>query len=198
LAERHKMMRNLLATLLFSSGVPMVVAGDERAKTQQGNNNAYCQDNVLSWVNWELSDFQRNLEETFSYLTQMRAENPSLRPIDFGNFEKAEVGADLIRWYNQTGGLMTDEDWNSSETRIIQRLNEHLDQSGNQNLTLLVINGSEDSTEVTLPVWETVQGYELLWNSADELPKPGSLELNPGDNVAISECSVALFRATGK
>lgn len=192
------MMRNLLATLLFSSGVPMVVAGDERAKTQQGNNNAYCQDNVLSWVNWELSDFQRNLEETFSYLTQMRAENPSLRPIDFGNFEKAEVGTDLIRWYNQTGGLMTDEDWNSSETRIIQRLNEHLDQDGNQNLTLLVINGSEDSTEVTLPVWETVQGYELLWNSAEELPKPGSLELNPGDNVAISECSVALFRATGK
>jgi len=198
LAERHKMMRNLLATLLFSSGVPMVVAGDERAKTQQGNNNAYCQDNVLSWVNWELSDFQRNLEETFSYLTQMRAENPSLRPIDFGNFEKAEVGTDLIRWYNQTGGLMTDEDWNSSETRIIQRLNEHLDQDGNQNLTLLVINGSEDSTEVTLPVWETVQGYELLWNSADELPKPGSSKLNPGDNVAISECSVALFRATGK
>jgi glycogen operon protein len=93
---------------------------------------------------------------------------------------------------------MTDEDWNSTETRIIQRLNEHLDQDGNQNLTLLVINGSEDSTEVTLPVWETVQGYELLWNSADELPKPGSLKLNPGDNVAISECSVALFRATGK
>jgi len=198
LKERHRMMRNLLATLLFSSGVPMVVAGDERAKTQQGNNNAYCQDNVLSWVNWELSDFQTNLEDTFSYLVRLRAQNPSLRPVDFGNFEFAAVGTDLIRWYNQTGGLMTDEDWNSPETRVIQRLNEHVDEQGNQNLTLLVINGSEADLEITLPTWETVNGYEQLWSSDDELPNASNMKLAPGDNVAISECSVALFRATSK
>jgi glycogen operon protein len=198
LAERHKMMRNLLATLLFSSGVPMVTAGDERAKTQQGNNNAYCQDNVLSWLSWDLTDSQTNLEDTFAYLVRMRAENASLRPVDFGNFEHAEVGTDLIRWYNRDGGLMSEDDWNSPETRIIQRLNENITEDGKQNLTLLVINGSEDAVELTLPSWETVNGYEMLWNSADELPKPGTRELQVGDNVAISECSVLLFRATAK
>ncbi|MEN9608338.1 MAG: hypothetical protein RLZZ06_269 [Actinomycetota bacterium] len=198
LVERHKMMRNLLATLLFSSGVPMITAGDERAKTQQGNNNAYCQDNVLSWVNWELNDFQANLETTFAFLTKLRAENPSLRPTDFGNFEKAEVGNDLIRWYNRDGGLMTDDDWNSSETRVIQRLTEHLDESGNQNLTLLVINGSEDSFDLTIPTWETASEYELLWNSAEEVPISDAKSFKADENVAISECSVLLFRALAK
>lgn len=195
LVERHKMMRNLLATLLFSSGVPMITAGDERAKTQQGNNNAYCQDNVLSWVNWELSESQAELENTFAYLTRMRAENASLRPVNFGNFEKAEVGSDLIRWYNVGGGLMTEEDWNSPETRVIQRLNENLDEHGKRNLTLLVINGSEAALELTLPEWETVSSYELLWNSADELPNVHTTAFKAGKNVAISECSVLLFRA---
>ena len=195
LAERHKMMRNLLATLLFSSGVPMITAGDERAKTQQGNNNAYCQDNVLSWVGWDLSKSQSNLEKTFSFLTRLRSENPSLRPINFGNFEKAEIGSDLIRWYNAEGGLMTDDDWNSSETRVIQRLNENLDEQGRQNLTLLVINGSETALDLVLPEWETVTSYELLWNSADEIPNEYETAYKAGKNVAISECSVLLFRA---
>ncbi len=195
LAERHKVMRNLLATLLFSSGIPMVTAGDERAKTQQGNNNAYCQDNVLSWVKWELSEFESNLETTFAYLTQLRAENASLRPVNFGNFEKAEFGSDLIRWYNVDGGLMAEDQWNSSETRVIQRLNENLDEQGKQNLTLLVINGSEEALELTLPEWETVSSYELLWNSADEVPNVHTTAFKAGKNVAVSECSVLLFRA---
>ena len=195
LIERHKMMRNLLATLLFSSGVPMITAGDERAKTQQGNNNAYCQDNVLSWVNWELTDFQQDMESTFAYLTALRAENSSLRPVNFGNFEKAEIGSDLIRWYNAEGGLMTEDDWNSSETRVIQRLNENLDEHGKQNLTLLVINGSEASLDLTLPEWETVSSYEMLWNSADDVPNVHTTAFKAGKNVAVSECSVMLFRA---
>ena len=198
LLERHKMMRNLMATLLFSSGIPMVTAGDERAKTQQGNNNAYCQDNVLSWVNWELSEFESNIENTFSYLTRLRAENASLRPINFGNFERAEPGSDLIRWYNQTGGLMTDDDWNSTETRLIQRLSENIDETGRHNLTLLVVNGSESDLEFTLPIWETVESYELLWDSTNELPNVHTTSYKAGNNVAISECSVKLFRAVAR
>jgi len=195
LLERHKMMRNLLATLLFSSGIPMVTAGDERAKTQQGNNNAYCQDNVLSWVDWELSEFESNMETTFAHLTRLRAENVSLRPVNFGNFEGAKPGSDLIRWYNQAGLLMTDEDWNSPETRVIQRLSENIDDSGNHNLTLLVVNGSEQDVDLILPIWETVQSYELLWDSVDEVPNVHETAFKAGKNVAVSECSVKLFRA---
>ena len=195
LVLRHKMMRNLMASLLFSSGIPMVTAGDERAKTQQGNNNAYCQDNVLSWVKWELTEFESNMETSFSALTRLRAENPSLRPENFGNFEKAEVGKDLIRWYSKTGEIMDDEDWNSSETRIIQRLSEHVGVDGGRNLTLLVINGSAEDSEIRLPVWESVLTFEELWDSALEVPGAERTTLPVGYNVAISECSVKLFRA---
>jgi len=195
LLERHKMMRNLLATLLFSSGIPMITAGDERAKTQHGNNNAYCQDNVLSWLKWELSEFEENMENTFAYLSRLRAENASLRPENFGSFEKAEPGTDLIRWYSSNGEIMSEDDWNSTETRVIQRLNENIDESGARNLTLLVINGSEELVDVTLPVWETVESYELLWDSSDEVPNLHSTAYKAGRNVAISECSVKLFRA---
>lgn len=198
LVLRHKMMRNLLATLLFSSGIPMVTAGDERAKTQQGNNNAYCQDNVLSWVKWETTEFESNIETTFAYLTHMRAENASLRPVNFGSFEKAEVGTDLIRWYSATGEIMSEDEWNSSETRVIQRLNENIDESGRHNLTLLVINGSEDDVELTLPVWETVESYELLWDSVDELPNIHETAFRAGKSVVVSECSVKLFRAVAR
>lgn len=173
----------------------MITAGDERAKTQQGNNNAYCQDNVLSWLKWDLSEFESNLETTFAFLTRLRAENASLRPVNFGSFEKSEVGTDLVRWYSSTGEIMNDEDWNSSETRVIQRLAENLDEAGNRNLTLLVINGSEDDVELTLPIWETVSTYEMLWNSSDEVPESTTIRVEAGGNVAISECSVMLFRS---
>ena len=131
-------------------------------------------------------------------VTKLRAENASLRPVNFGNFEKAEVGSDLIRWYNQGGGLMTEDDWNSSETRVIQRLSENIDESGQHNLTLLVVNGSEDDLEITLPVWETVESYELLWDSVDEVPNVHTAAFRAGNNVAISECSVKLFRAVAR
>jgi glycogen operon protein len=153
---------------------------------------------VLSWVKWDKSEFERNLETTFSYLTKLRAENPSLRPVNFGNFEKAEPGSDLIRWYNKDGGLMTEDDWNSSETRVIQRLSENLTEDGTQNLTLLVINGSEESVDLGLPVWETVSSYELLWDSAEEVPNLHTTAYKAGGNVAISECSVKLFRAVAR
>jgi glycogen operon protein len=195
LVLRHKMMRNLMATLLFSSGIPMVTAGDERAKTQQGNNNAYCQDNVLSWLKWELTEFESNMEQSFAALTRLRSENPSLRPENFGNFEKAVVGNDLIRWYSKTGEIMDDEDWNSSETRIIQRLSEHVGADGGRNLTLLVINGSAEDSEILLPVWESILTFEELWDSALEVSSAERTTLPAGQNVAISECSVKLFRA---
>jgi hypothetical protein len=90
---------------------------------------------------------------------------------------------------------MDDEDWNSSETRIIQRLSEHVGVDGGRNLTLLVINGSAEDSEVRLPVWESVLTFEELWDSALEVPGAERTTLPVGYNVAISECSVKLFRA---
>ena len=71
-------MRNMFATLLCSQGIPMICGGDEVARTQQGNNNAYCQDNAISWTNWDLDDSQKDLLEFVSKLIHLRLEHPVL------------------------------------------------------------------------------------------------------------------------
>jgi len=194
-AQRRKAARNLLGTLLFSAGVPMVTAGDERGKSQQGNNNAYCQDSAISWVNWDLDRAQRDVQTTFGYLTRLRQENASLRPTNFGSWERLEVGLDRIRWYNALGHIMTNEDWNSVETRTLQRLTEHLDEDGTANRTLLIIHGSERETKVQLPQDTDFEHYEVLWNSAFELP-PSSLEVvDAAKPLTVSGASTVLLRA---
>ncbi|MFM6980104.1 MAG: glycogen debranching protein [Micrococcales bacterium] len=169
-ADRRKAMRNLTATLLLSSGVPMVTAGDERAKTQLGNNNAYCQDSALSWVNWELTRTQKDLETTFGYLTKLRRENKVLRPSNFGSFETRSTEKDRIRWFNCQGSLMTNEDWQNAENRTVMRFSEHEEPNGDLNRVLLVIHGAEKEATVQLPTGIGIEAYELLWNSAHDLP----------------------------
>jgi glycogen operon protein len=194
-ADRRKATRNLLATLLFSAGIPMVTAGDERGKTQRGNNNAYCQDSNLSWVNWELSRTQQGIEATFSYLTKLRSENPALRPNNFGSYEQMDVNLDRIRWFNKSGGVMTEEDWNHSETRQLLRFTQHLDSDGTTNQLLLIINGEEKEMPIQLPQETEVAEYEMLWNSAHELP-PTELNKVAGNKALIvSGASMVLLRA---
>jgi glycogen operon protein len=120
-AMRRRSVRNMLGTLLFSSGVPMITAGDERAKTQSGNNNAYCQDTALSWVNWNLTAAQQNLENNFAYLTKLRRENASLRQTNFGNFETATPESDLVRWYSEQGEILTEQQWHDAGQRTLVR-----------------------------------------------------------------------------
>ncbi len=193
-ATRRKTARNMLATLLFSAGIPMVTAGDERGKTQLGNNNAYCQDSNLSWVNWDLTRSQQDLETTFGYLTKLRKENPTLRPNNFGSFEKIEVGLDRIRWFNSTGHMMTGDDWHNSETRTVMRFSQNLGPNGSTNETLLIIHGAETEQTVKLPEELEVASYELLWNSAWELPPTEIGELAGGSELIMSGSSVVLLR----
>jgi len=191
---RRKSVRNLLATLLFSAGIPMVTAGDERGKTQLGNNNAYCQDSNLSWVNWELTRTQKDLEATFAHLTRLRRENPVLRPNHFGSFERLDHGLDRIRWFNAGGGLMTEEDWNNSECRTVARFSEHLNEDGTVNAILLVVHGSEKATKVVLPPELEVKEYELLWNSAHEVPAAQPETIDGSKILAVSGTSIQILR----
>ena len=104
MALRQRQMRNLLALTLLSSGTPMLLAGDEFGRTQQGNNNAYCQDNELSWVNWDQSDEQASLLRFSRELIQFRREHPELRRTCF----KASEDQPVIRWH---GVLLNRPDW---------------------------------------------------------------------------------------
>lgn len=193
--QRRKAARNLLGTLLFSAGVPMVTAGDERGKTQNGNNNAYCQDTVMTWVNWELTRQQQDLEDTFAYLTKLRRENPVLRPKSFGDFNLANQDHDLIKWYNLDGEIMTEADWHDQECRTILRYSEHLLGGGQKNAMLLVIHGAETTQLVRLPEGVGAETYELLWNSALEAPPETYEKYSAGAEVDLSGTSMMLFRA---
>ena len=119
-ALRAQRKRNFLATLLFSQGVPMIVAGDEIGRTQRGNNNAYCQDNELSWVNWDLSPDDRKLLEFARRLIRWRHDHPVFRRRFF--FEGRPIrgsGIKDIMWLKPDGTEMSDEEWRNDFARCL-------------------------------------------------------------------------------
>jgi len=117
---RARQKRNFLATLLLSQGIPMLYAGDEIGRTQQGNNNAYCQDNEISWVNWEVSREDRQLLRFVRYLIRLRHEHPAFRRRHFFQGRKIKgTGVKDITWLRPDGKEMTDEEWQQSFARCL-------------------------------------------------------------------------------
>jgi len=115
---RLRQMRNFLATLFLSQGVPMLLGGDELARTQRGNNNAWCQDNELSWFDWELDDDKRELLDFTRRLIYMRRHHPAFRRRFFLRGTSAEgSGLPDVWWFRPDGRRMTRRDWENSEQR---------------------------------------------------------------------------------
>jgi isoamylase len=117
---RQRQMRNFLATLLFSQGVPMLLAGDEVARSQQGNNNVYCQDNELAWFDWEWDESQRRLLACARRLIRLRREHPVFRRRNFFQGRKVH-GSEIkdISWFKPDATEMTDADWSQSFLRAV-------------------------------------------------------------------------------
>ena len=191
---RRRVSRNLLGSLLISSGIPMLTAGDERGKSQQGNNNAYCQDNMISWLNWELDGHQQQLEKTTAFLIKLRAQHPSLRPQSFANYEQATEESDRMRWFTASGELMSDENWADTQCRTMMRLTDHLRPDGSLDSMLAIIHGAEYEITITLPKLEVITEFQLLWDSAtDEPTEPRKLA--PGSSLTMTSLSMALIKA---
>jgi glycogen operon protein len=119
-ALRERQKRNMLATLLLSQGTPMLLGGDEFGRTQRGNNNAYCQDNEISWVNWEHSENDKALIQFVRHLTQLRAHYPVLRR---SNFLTAAWNEELqvkdSTWLTPTGDEMGPQHWQDGNARCV-------------------------------------------------------------------------------
>ncbi|MGN6327167.1 glycogen debranching protein GlgX [Pseudolysinimonas sp.] len=195
-AARGKAIRNLLGTLLLSAGVPMLTAGDEYGRSQRGNNNAYCQDSELTWLDWTgRTDRQQQLHRVVRELIRLRRENPALRPVRFGRWGETTRGATQMDWYNKQGLSMSLEDWDSPAERTLQYLAASTPEVEPFNRILLVVHGLESEVTVTLPAHEGVAGYTLLWDSSRDDLTGAELDRRPGDALAVGPASMQLFRA---
>jgi glycogen operon protein len=156
---RLRQMRNMLATLLFSQGTPMLLAGDEFARTQQGNNNAYCQDNEISWIDWEgIDEDGIELLEFTRKLIQLRQDLPILRRGRFlSGVYNEELDVKDVTWLTPAGDEMTPEHWQDPNARCISILLDGRAQPtgirrrGTDVTLLLILNAHHDVVKCTLP-----------------------------------------------
>ncbi|AMB58207.1 glycogen debranching protein GlgX [Microterricola viridarii] len=179
LLARRKSMRNLLGTLLFSAGVPMLTAGDEFGRSQHGNNNAYCHDTELAWLGWVREPWQDQLHAVTRRLIALRAENPALRPLHYARLGEHVPGSSEMDWFDADGNPMSEEDWNAPEARTLQYLAASTPEREEFNRILLVVHATEWERTITLPAGEGITGYEKLWSSTDEAPGEHTPESYP-------------------
>lgn len=155
---RLQQIRNLLATLLFAQGTPMLLAGDEFGRTQHGNNNAYCQDNELSWVDWSLDDEGLELAAFCQRLIALRQSYPILRRQRFlvGHYNE-ELDVKDVTWLAPDGSEMSEENWHDEEARCMGMLMDGRAQpsgvkrSGADATLLLLLNAGHEGGEFRLP-----------------------------------------------
>jgi glycogen operon protein len=176
--RREKQMRNLLATLMLSQGVPMLNGGDEIARSQCGNNNCYCQDNKLTWHDWELDEPRKRLLEFTSKLVRFRLAHPNLHRRKF--FQDREIRrkegniiVQDIAWFNPDGNQVSDETWNAEWSRSIgfllngQTL-QVIDDEGTPVLDdsfYLAVNASLGGVEYKLPPSPSGRPWKLVMNT---------------------------------
>ncbi|MDO4258955.1 MAG: glycogen debranching protein GlgX [Actinomycetaceae bacterium] len=173
---RRRSQRNLLTTILVSAGTPMITAGDEFQRTQFGNNNAYCQDGPISWIDWTLSQPQLDQVATTRWLLSLRRNHPVFRPTDFasGQIRPGDTIADLA-WFTASGEPMYDGAWGDAGHRTFQMLRSGVPLDDRD--LLVVINGSLDDREVTLPPGHGVDWLVVMdtdWTS----PADGGIDVN--------------------
>ncbi len=172
-ALRLRQMRNMLATLLLSQGTPMLLAGDEFGRSKGGNNNTYCQDNELTWLNWEAGPRAHQLSAFVSRLTHLRAHYPLLhRARFFDGVYDEELGIKDVTWLAPDGEEMTEASWHDPHARaLMMRLDGRAPSSGLRqaasNVTLLmIVNGAIEDVSFTLPLVEG-EHWRVLIDTAE-------------------------------
>jgi glycogen operon protein len=208
---RARQRRNLIATLVLSQGTPMLVGGDEMARTQRGNNNAYCQDNELSWLSWSWTDEQRSLVDFTRKVLRIRREHPALRRSRFFSGRKLQ-GTDLtdLEWFRLDGQRMTPDDWKNPTTQSLAmllagRAMDEMDEHGgfvvDDNL-LLLVNASHLGLDFTMPkLGSLADPWEVLLDTANDrahesIPADGTTNLY-GRSLKLLRSKSRVVRAGG-
>ncbi|MEM7602172.1 MAG: glycogen debranching enzyme, partial [Verrucomicrobiota bacterium] len=179
---RHRQIRNFLTTLICSQGVPFLLAGDERLRTQHGNNNTYCQDNELSWISWEESDAAREMREFTSSIIKFRRDHPKLRRTQFftGSIDEETELPDVC-WLRPDGEIKESADWNGKKSGAFAML--VYAQEGGKSI-LFFFNAKSEAIEFHFPT-KPICGWTSVINT--EVPDLSSKKAKPG--AALELCS---------
>jgi len=201
---RLRRIRNMLTTLLLASGTPMLVAGDELGRTQRGNNNAYCQDSDISWVDWNLEDWQRDLIEFTRTLLSLRREHGVFRQRYFFHGQPVlEGGPEDLAWIGTNGELMPDDQWHDGHTRCIGmflagnlRSRTYDGRPKRDSSFLLLLNAAGNSVEFTLPGKPYGSRYRRQLDTAEAVPNRAADENHAGDVIHIPPFGAILFEVS--
>jgi glycogen operon protein len=204
LALRAQQRRNFIATLMLSQGVPMLLHGDELGRSQGGNNNGYCQDSELTWIDWD--DVDEGLLEFTKMVTKLRTDHPTFRRRRFfhGRPVVRAEGDPVqdIAWMTPGGEVMTDEDWDAGYAKsLAMYLNGHgirsTDERGEDivdDCFYLAFNAHHEPIEFTMPASEYAEGWTVVVDTA-ELGEVEPVEVKSGDTLTVAARATVVLRA---
>ncbi|GEA85037.1 glycogen debranching protein GlgX [Cellulomonas gelida] len=198
---RRRSIRNLLATLVLAAGTPMITAGDEMGRTQRGNNNAYCHDDELTWVSWDLAPWRRDLLASARWLLALRREHAALRPRRFYTGRPAREGGRVdLAWFDATGTAFDHARWHDPQIRTLQMVRAvDEDAAATPDVVLVVVNGALHESEVTI-AGEDGDRFRLAWDSVWERPDDqrssaiaGVLHVQAGELTVLEPLSLRVY-----
>ena len=196
-ALRHRQVRNMLAGLIMSNGTPMFCAGDEMGRTQQGNNNAYCQDNQINWVHWDLLDQWADVFATAKRFIALRRSSPLLQADDYHyrtevtDADGKGLGRYEMAWMNGYSGEMGEADWNDGGRRL---LGKYVSNATDEAFLIWFYSGDQPVEVTTPPVpWGT--SYRIVASTADEGELPTEA-LGPQADFTLPGRTVVAMRVT--
>ena len=198
-ALRDRQIRNMLATLLFSRGTPMILAGDEFGRTQGGNNNAYCQDNEISWLNWNFGEREQALVHFVSKITGLRRRLPVLHRTRWLTAEwNEELGVKDVTWLKPSGEEMDDGAWQDGNAKCMGLLLDGraqvsgITRRAEDATVLIVLNSYHDAIPMKLPEVTGGRGWRCLVDT-NQTVEPGDGELAFGAEYLATGRSLLLF-----
>ncbi len=202
LALRARQKRNFIATLFLSQGTPMLLSGDEVGKTQSGNNNAYCQDTALNWIDWEnLTERDEHLREFTRYVISLRRQYPMLTSRNYIHRpdEPDDKDASRVRWFSIAGEEMREEQWSEQHVHVLGWLLEkncfETIDSSERTMLFVIFNGGDEDINYRLPTLPHVETWKSLLDTAREevVVKLGDIEIE--SQVKVIKKSMRLLLA---
>jgi glycogen operon protein len=205
LALRARQQRNFLTTLFVSQGTPMLLGGDELNRTQRGNNNAWCQNNEISWFDWNTDGAADELHAFTRRLIRLRAEHCTFRRETFLRGQEVD-GSELpdVWWFRTDGHRMTSRDWNEGEPvlgmflngQAIPTLGPHGERVEDDSF-LLLFNAHGEDRRFKLPRRLEAERWELELCTADPDAQAGSASYRAGEQVSVTAHSVTILKQVG-